>query len=386
MNDPHANNVESRPSRPVTFAEMTAGLVWPTLFRSVVMALAPGRLLVAFTLVVMLGALATGYDWVLVQVGSTAIAAPMLTSMSDGLDAFASQLLAFQPVLALTALYEGLFGGPLEMITTRPLTGVIFLMLVVPVWAVLGGAISRMVAADIAGHLYMTARDGVGFAFVRVLSLAGAIVLPLVGLGVLALVIALVGWVLLGIPAVNVFGSLLYGLVLLLGFLMTFLFAGFVVGHALLIPAVAIEGSDSLDAVQRTYAYVWGRPARAMAYAGFCLLQGAIVFALVRWFVTGAVELTGDLSTAWFGAEAAQALIDPIGEGEASLASKIIAGWNNIVLLVLPAFVISFYFSASTITYMLMRRINDEQDMHDIWMPGLVPGTYVPEIMVRDSK
>ena len=386
MNQPHSDNPEPRPPRPVTFAELTAGLVWPTLFRSVTMALQPGRLLLALALVVLLGVLANGYDWALGLVGQEPLAAPLLTGMSDGLSEFTRQLLAIEPVLALTVLYDGLFRGPLELLAWHPLSGAIFVLLAASVWSVLGGAISRMVAVDIAGHLCMSAKDGLGFASARALSFAGSILLPLVALAVLALIISLLGWVLLGIPAINVFGSLLYGLVLLLGFLMTFLVVGFVVGQALLIPAVATEGSDSLDALQRSYAYIWGRPARALGYAGFCLVQGAIVFALARWFVTGVVEMTGDLSTAWFGAETAQALVDPAADGEMSLASRIIAGWNDIVLLVLPAFVISLYFSASTIMYMLLRRINDEQDLHEIWMPGLLPGTFVPEQATTDKQ
>lgn len=362
----------------MTFAELTAGLVWPTLLRSVVLALQPARLMLAFGLIVVLGASAHAYDWLMSVFSLDPVAAPVLTQMSTALSRFTFDVLLIQPLDALASLFAGVFAQPLAALSDHPISLGVYFILIIPVWAMAGGALSRMVALDVAGALDPSLGQGLAFAGRRGPSLAGSLLVPMAALGLIALTISLLGAALFVIPGVRVVGAALYGPLLALGFILTLLAVGFVLGQALLVPAVAVEGTDTMDAVQRSYAYVFGRPLRTALYLAFVLVQGAIAFALVRWVVVGAIDLTENLATAWLSGGVEQSLVTTTGP-DVTTPATLIEGWRDIALLVLPAFVVSFYFSASTLVYLLLRRVNDEQDVSDIWMPGLIEGTLVPE-------
>jgi hypothetical protein len=52
--------------------------------------------------------------------------------------------------------------------------------------------------------------------------------------------------------------------------------------------------------------------------------------------------------------------------------------WQGLIIMLVAAYIIAYLFSASTMIYLLMRRACDGQDIQEIWVPGLVPGTLVP--------
>jgi len=371
------HNEPDRPDQfrgPLTFAEMSAGLVWPSILRSGVMALQPPRLLLAFALVVLLGIASVVYDGVLGLVGLEPVAQTVLEHIARGLEQFADSLLALEPVLALELLYQGVFAQNLALLGERPLTTGLFLLVLTPLWAVFGGAIARMVAVDVAGHLYMTSGDGLVFASRRMPAMSFSLYLPLIVLGVLVLAIALLGTVLLGVPVLNAVGGVLYGIVLVLGILLGLVFVGFVVGQALLVPAISCESSDAADAVQRAYAYIFNRPGRSVLYIALALVQGVVLFAVARWFVTSFAGATLDLATSWIGSGP----ITPADEGEDPLVLRASRGWERIFSLLVPAVVVSHYFSASTLVYLVLRRVNDGQDLRELWMPGFVGGALAP--------
>ncbi len=377
MPDDHQQHGSEHPERfrgPLTYSEMTSGLIWPLLFKSVVMALQPPRLVLAFALIVALGLLAVIYDSMLGAFGLEAAGVPVIERITGGLEGFADALLALEPALALELLFDGVFAQNLAALSDRPLATGLFLLVVAPLWAVFGGAVSRMVAVDIAGHLYMSAGDGLVYASRRMAGITLSLLIPLIAMGVLALVIAVLGTLLLGIPVVNAVGGALYGVVLVLGTMVGLLFVGFVLGQALLVPAISAESTDAGDAIQRSYSYVFNRPARACAYVGICLVQGVILFAIARWFVGMFAELSADLATSWIG----DSRLLPGEDGEEPLVRRMILGWERIFSLLVPAIAVSHYFAASTITYLLLRRVTDGQDVHELWMPGFVGGTMAP--------
>ncbi len=384
MNDHRATTpsrgVLAHPVRgPVTLAELTAGLVWPQLLRIPAMAVQPGRVVIGTAAVLALALIARLFDGGCRVFGVADFAWPLLGSVTSGFEGFAREVYSLRPAAALGALYEGVFGGPVSSLRDRPLTGVLFLAVAAPVWMTAGGAICRMVAVDVAGHVNLSLRESVGFALRRSWTLAWALLLPLTVLGLLLLGLTAAGWLLFSVPVLDAVGGLLYGFFLLTALLVTVLFVGFVVVQALLAPAVAAEGADALDALQRAYAYALGRTARLALYAGGALIIAIVVFSVVRAIVLEGQALASASATAWLSEARINRLLYPSTPEDRSLASLLIERWGQGVGVVLAGFGVSLYFSASTIVYMLCRRVNDEQDLREVWMPGLVDGTLVAE-------
>ena len=352
----------------MTLAELTAGLIWPTLLRSPAMAVQPPRVLVGLFTVAAVALVAWLFDGALGMFGAEPLAAPALEQVTSGLDTAAARLIALDLAGSAAALADAVFGVAVRASGERPVAAAALLLLLAPVWMTGGGAIARMVGGDVAGRMNMSTAEALSFSIRNALSFAGAILIPIVLMGALALALKLAGWALLSVTVIDLIGGVGYGLMIAVGFALILLIVGFGAGQALLAPAVAVEGGDAMDAVQRAYAYVIGRPGRAILYGGFALAQGAIVFVIARWIVAGALGMTDRLSTAWLGADRARALLGYGGADGQPLAGWLIGEWHSLVWAILAGFVVSLYFTSATIVYMLLRRVNDEQDLREVWM------------------
>ncbi len=259
--------------------------------------------------------------------------------------------------------------------------------------ALVGGAVARMTAVDIARGERLTMRDGISFALNSWRRLIFSLLLPLVIAGMLCALLIGGGWVLMH-PWVDVLAGLLYGVALLIGFGVVFLMVGYGLGFSLLLPAVACENCDAADAQQRAYAYVLSRPLHLLGYGlvglvGLALGYVAVsLFAQMLLLVTGALvdSLTG--GTAVAGARGFEIALFELAPDRAHAipfqwhsewSAWLVSFWQRVVVCLVAAYVFVCYFGASTIIYLLMRKTCDGQDVEEIWQPGLVPGTMAPE-------
>ncbi|MBN1392720.1 MAG: hypothetical protein JW947_07950, partial [Sedimentisphaerales bacterium] len=163
-----------------------------------------------------------------------------------------------------------------------------------------------------------------------------------------------------------------------------------VAGFNLMFPAIVYDGSDCFDAISRSFSYVYSKPWRMGFYTAVAVVYGAICYIFVRFFAFLLLWVTR-----WFlqlgvwvnntsGKVNKLAAIWPepsfMGlRGSPSLAT---VNWSEsfaalliyLVLLavvgLLVSFVISFYFSASTIIYALMRNRVDNTAIEDIYTPA----------------
>lgn len=364
---------------PVTLAELCAGLVWPALLRAPALAVQPPRVALGVLIVAVVAVVARLFDGGCRIIGAEALAGPLVLSITDGVRGFVARLLDLQLSGALAALYRGVFAGPFDLLASRPFAGAVLLLLVTPAWMIGGGALCRMVALDVAGHINLSLRESLGFALRRAGALVFAMLIPILSMGAIALLMAVVGWLLLSLPVVDFIGALGYGLFMAAGFLVVLLFVGFVAGQAMLAPAVAAEGTDALDAVQRAYAYVLGRPARLALYALGALALGAVAATIAGMIVDGGVRLTSELTGAWLSDARFNALRTTVGTDDETLSALLIHRWEQLAMLLLVGFTVSLYFALSTVVYLLVRRVNDEQDLREVWLPGTIEGTTVGE-------
>ena len=354
-------------TRPLRLADLTDDLLWTKLLRAAPLALRPARIILAF-----FALLSVSLIWRLPSLWPRSNGATFLSDSSNSLGAAADAARiawADGPLPALwVALSQFLFRVPLDLLSNHPVWTVSMVLLCLPVLAIGGGTISRMVACEFSQAFMLPWTEALALVFRRRNSLIGAAVAPLLIVGAIVLGLGVAGWILLNWPGVNVVGATFYPLFLAGGLGASIVLIGYVLGQCLLTPAVVCENTDAIDAMQRSYAYVISSPLRLLVYAAVLGVLGLIVGLSTEIASRGATLFTGAEATNMV-RHAAQ----PGGTWNAG--ASVIVFWNTLFAAVLSSFALSFYFSASTILYILLRRLNDGQEPVEIWMPGLVPGT-----------
>lgn len=271
----------------------------------------------------------------------------------------------------------------------HPIYCVIFFAIKLAVMSVAAGAICRIAALQFARGEKPGLTESLRFSTRRFTSFFTAPLAPIAIIAFIGLFIFLLG--LAGnIPRV---GELIVGvgmpLALLAGFLITVILVGAVAGLNLMFPAVAYDGSDCFDAISRALSYVYARPWRMIFYTAIAAVYGSVcyvfvrVFAfltlwLTRWFLQiGLWTHSGDtqlskLTAIWPGPEFMRFLDHkkqiPANSTE-QVAAFLVYLFVLVVIGLVVSFIISFYFSANTIIYSLMRTRVDGTAREDVYMP-----------------
>lgn len=256
---------------------------------------------------------------------------------------------------------------------------VVYGLFFVLVFSIGGGALARMAAVQFASDgERLTLRKAVDFALSHWLTLTWAQLMPLILALLLCAALAVMG-LLMGLPVLDVIGALIYGLAILLGFVVALLLLGYVLGFPLIVPSVACESSDAADAVQRSYSYVIGRPLRLIGYWIVAKIGWMLGYVLVALFAMVTLDLTA-AAFGWLTNNPAMTiaggydLLDlshqraaAIPTWHSSWAATIISFWQMLVVSLVIAYLVVYHFSAATIVYLLMRHACDGQTTDDIW-------------------
>lgn len=179
--------------------------------------------------------------------------------------------------------------------TTSPQTRVYLLLCLVwslAVWAFFGGIITRIAAIQLAGKDRVTLKEAVTFVANRYVSY---VLSPLVPVGIIAFVViglAVYGMIAL-IPGVGdlVLYGLLFPLIVLGGLVMAILAVG-LVGYPMMYATISVEGSDTFDALSRSYNYVFQAPWFFLWYGFIAVIYGAAVTLFVVFLASTTVYLT----------------------------------------------------------------------------------------------
>lgn len=368
---------------PVTLAELTAGLIWPRLMRAFPFSAAPSRLTIGFIAAALIAAIGSLFDSVRGK--------PLLVSSTVSRGVF--ETLADAAIVGMTQAAWGVVTldaqavvGALSYASDRvgatiagaPLSSAALALLLLPIYTICGLAMCRSVACDAAWRLGIGFGPSMRFGLQKFRSGLGALLIPGALVGVVVFLLLIIGW-LMRWPGLDIAGGLLYALVLALGVVIVFIAVGMVFAQALLLPAVAADGADAIDAVQRAYAYLYGRPGRMLLYLIPLLLIGAISLVALSAGVAWTINLTVHLTGAWAGdatplgggvisTDWSRASLGPDPEGTRAAASWLVRFWEGLFALVLVGWALSYHFTGGTLLYLLLRRVNDEQDVEDIWV------------------
>lgn len=249
------------------------------------------------------------------------------------------------------------------------------------VWAIFGGAVGRMSAVQFARDQKLGIRTALNFAGLRFFAYVSAPLLPLAGVAALVALCA-VGGLLGRIPvAGEILVGVAWGLGLVFGFLMALVLIGVAAGWPLMFATINVEGTDGFDGLSRAYNYVYERPWHylwyaivSMAYGSlviyFVWLVGQLVVSLTGWAVAwgmgyeATLALFGDAPRMISGAGFASTTVGPADE--VSWGAILVGVWLRGVALLVVSFVYSYFWTATTIMYFLLRREVDANDFDEV--------------------
>ena len=384
------------------------GLVWPLLLRGPGLALRPQRVLFGIAAVVLTGLIASvGRLWT--SADQTAFGDAVSQGLVRQLNLIWSGVVSFDGGLVVAGV-GGVFALPGRMVHDYPVSVWALGVPMFAVWALFTGAIARGVACEAAGLPVPAWTRALGFALRRWVSFLLAWAVPIVVVVIAHLVLAVGGFVLLSVPVLDVVGGVLYGLAALLGLVSVVVHVLLVLGGPMLIPAIATEGTDAIDGQQRAFGYVFGRPLRLVVYLLLALVIGGVAVGLAG-LLAGAVDArTSDVMTSWTSAETNKKVDGPtpdvawpdlaagapgnpfetpadepagtdaadasepvegksIGEHTGEATYAVIDFWRGVFMVLVAGFGMSYFTTAATLVYLCARRVNDGQDVGEVWQP-----------------
>jgi len=282
----------------------------------------------------------------------------------------------------------------------------------VVIWSIFGGAITRIAAVEVARGEKIGLGEAIRFTSRRWLSYLSAPLFPLLFVFFL-LVLTVIYGLFFMIPFIgDVFvAGLFWWVPLLFGLGMACTLIGLAVGWPLMAPTISTEGTDSWEAVSRSFSYVFQRPWHYIWYSlvGACYgaiaiffigFMGSFTIYLAKWGVNqtpfvsavgrdpsflfvysptsfdwqtlllqGATTVDGDKIVR-------DGVIDPTAYGKYvdtlwvynKIGALLVAFWLGLAFLMLIGFGYSFFFSMSTIIYLLMRRHVDSAELDEVYL------------------
>jgi len=260
---------------------------------------------------------------------------------------------------------------------------VVFFFIKLVMISICGGTICRIAALQFARGERIGLTEALHFSVKKFTSFFTAPLAPIVMIVLAGLCIFLLG--LIGnIPRA---GELLMGifmfLALIAGALITVIMIGTIAGFNLMFPAIAYDDSDCFDAISRSFSYIYSKPWRMGFYTAIAAVYGAVCYMFVRFFAFLLLWVThrflqlgilGDNSklTAIWPGPSFENLLGPSASATnwtQSFAGFLVRLCLLIVIGLVVSFIVSFYFSANTIIYSLMRNRVDNTAMEDVYIP-----------------
>ncbi|MCC5821802.1 MAG: hypothetical protein LAT64_00780 [Phycisphaerales bacterium] len=360
----------------VLLHDLTSELLWTRALRTPALALRPGRVMLgmaAVFLATLIGNISAVWSSApdddqgraeQLTFGQ-AVAEPITAAFSNAVAAVTSlSAPRFLDAVASLAMLPG------RLLYERPVDTIVLGLPIVLVFVLFGGAISRSVATEFAAARITEWPDDLRVSGGKLGWSFAAIIGP-IAIASLLLGLIMLGGFTLGIPIVNLIGSVLYAIGLLLAFAALALLVLHALALPMIVPALMAEGTDGYDAVQRSYAYVLARPLRLLTHGLILLVLGAASVAIAHALAGGTIAMT-DWAAERLSTDATGRVLT--GEGELAAtqpaAHAIIQGWRKLVEIIVSGFVFSYFFAAGTVLYLHARRICDGQGTGDIWLPS----------------
>jgi len=270
----------------------------------------------------------------------------------------------------------------------HPVYCIVFFIIMLAVISISGGAVCRIAALQFARGEKPGLTEALRFSTKRFVNFFTTPLAPIgiiIFIGLFIFLLGLAG----NIPRA---GELIIGLgmplALFAGVLVAVIVIGAVAGLNLMFPAVAYDGSDCFDAISRSFSYVYARPWRMVVYTAIAAVYGSICYTFVRFFAILLLWITRWLLQLGLWADNGSKEVNKLAaiwpkpefgyllgssspattNWTESIAAFLVYLFLLVVVGLVVSFIISFYFSANTIIYSLMRKTVDNTAFEDIYM------------------
>jgi hypothetical protein len=276
------------------------------------------------------------------------------------------------------------------------------------VWALFGGAITRIAAVELASDQRLSMRQALRHALVRWRSYFGAPFFPLLGV-LIGVVFMAVAGLLLRPNSTLLVMAIVWPLLLAGGLVMAIVSLGLVFGWPLMWATISTEGTDAFDALSRSYSYTYQRPLHYLFYALVAALLGVLGWLLVAAFAS-AVAYLSLWGTSWgAGGVRIEQIVAELPPAvrtfdwlpSASVAAeprdvvplsragqygaRLIGVWLGLVKLVALGFAYSYFWTASTAIYLLLRRTADHTEMDEVYLEEQETSFGLPPLKVDSA-
>jgi hypothetical protein len=257
------------------------------------------------------------------------------------------------------------------------------------VWAFFGAAITRYAAVGLARDEQLSWGQVTAYARNKWAAYFTAPLFPLFGVLLAAIPLAVFGLLLRFELGIVVAGALWF-LALLGGLFMAILLLGLFFGWPLMWATISVEGTDSFDALSRSYAYTYQRPLHYLFYTAVAAVLGVLGWIAVGLFAAATIGLAA-WGASWFsgtdvtpiaipdyrwsgllvaGADAPSQAFDPQAvDSLGQTGLNLIGFWVNVVVTLTMGFALSFFWTSTTAIYFLLRRQVDATEMDEVFLP-----------------
>ncbi|GAB5496375.1 MAG: hypothetical protein Phyf2KO_14550 [Phycisphaerales bacterium] len=385
MADQSNSNASSTPEpdfgRPfrLTADDLFSDLLWPKLFRVPKLALRADRIGLAVLLILLIGF----FDQTLAAIANTEedpaqpVVEMLVARFAQSQSAAVESLVGLAVGDALLLGWSGTWNSITSTFNDAPWRASFVIPFAFVLYIMFAVGISRMAVEDFARGKSTRWTDGLVWAIKGLSSALVAHLIPLFVIGLITAVLFLGGWVLLGVPFLNLVGSILSILGVILAFIAVLLLIGFGLGAPMLSPAIASEGFDGIEAMQRIYSYIFSRPARFAIYSVVLFVQfiivGSIAAALAsatRGFASWGMGLMFDWTNNQDGLAVAQGIATEEVGFSGEWAADVVHLMLRLPALFVGGFMLCYWISGWSVQYLLLRQAADGQDVTDIYVPG----------------
>jgi len=250
------------------------------------------------------------------------------------------------------------------------------------VWGLFGGAITRAALVQLTREEPVSLGASLRFAGRRWLSYFSAPIFPLLGIIVISIGLYLLG---LLMNMTYFIGGLLWPLALIGGLVMAVLALGLMVGWPLMHAAISAEGSDSFDALSRSYSYVYQRPMHYLLYVVAAILLGTVGLIVVNLFA-GTVEGLTAWGVSWgSGVEDANRAINGVVDSDKlgrldRWGIGLIDFWQGVVRAIVIGFAFAFFWTSAAAAYLLLRHDADGAELDEVYIDDTAETLPLPNL------
>jgi hypothetical protein len=135
-------------------------------------------------------------------------------------------------------------------------------------------------------------------------------------------------------------------------------------------PTVSAEGTDSFDALSRSYSYTYQRPVHYLFYAAVAGVLGTLAWIVVLIFAQGVIEFSYWAASWGSGGKRMEDIIKAVSNpemgGPFGIGTQAIGFWVELVRAVAFSFLFSYFWCAATFIYFLLRQSVDGTEFDEV--------------------